>query len=166
MVAISRNHLQRHCVKGFRIRSYSGPHFPAFGPEYGEIPYSVRMRENANQKNCKIDHFWHIENLQPIFCSVFSRIRNAHWFRPHSQCSNILIFNPNFHEVITWIVTVFCDVFIENICKLITSWSSLITFKKRPKEKSDFTNSHFKILKIHKKLLRNFSVDKWNLIGF
>ena len=42
-----------HCVKSVRIRSHSGPHFPALGvnTENGEIlrisPYSVRMWENA-----------------------------------------------------------------------------------------------------------------------
>ena len=56
------------CVKGIRIPSYSGTHFPAFGlntdripTEYGEIrsicPYSARMRENAHQNNSEYGHF-------------------------------------------------------------------------------------------------------------
>ena len=35
---------QIHCVKSVRIRSYSGP-------------YSVKMRENTDQKNSEYGHF-------------------------------------------------------------------------------------------------------------
>ena len=38
-----------HCVKSVRIRSYSGPHFPAF--ELNMERHGVRMRENADQNN-------------------------------------------------------------------------------------------------------------------
>ena len=38
-----------HCGKSVHIRSYSGPHFLAFGLRIS--PYSVRMRENADQNN-------------------------------------------------------------------------------------------------------------------
>ena len=34
---------------GVRIRSYSGPYFPA--------PYAVRMRENSDQNNSEYGHF-------------------------------------------------------------------------------------------------------------
>ena len=51
----------RHCVKSVRIRSYSGPHFPA-SDWYWEIRsislYSVRTRENADQNNSKYGHFY------------------------------------------------------------------------------------------------------------
>ena len=44
-----------HDVKSVPIRSYSGSHFPAVRTEYGEIrsisPYSVAIRENADQNN-------------------------------------------------------------------------------------------------------------------
>ena len=40
-----------HFVKSVRNRSYSGPHFPAFGP------YSIRMRQNADQNNSENEHF-------------------------------------------------------------------------------------------------------------
>ena len=60
-----------HCVKSDRIRSYSGPHFPAFGLN---TPYNsnivrtirtecsvslrtVRMLENADQNNSEYGHF-------------------------------------------------------------------------------------------------------------
>ena len=54
-----------HCVKSVRIRSFSGPCFPAFGlntERYSvEIlrisPYSVRIRENTGHKNSKYGHF-------------------------------------------------------------------------------------------------------------
>ena len=41
-----------HCVKSVRIRSFSGPHFPAFG-----LNTEVRMRENTDQKNSECGHF-------------------------------------------------------------------------------------------------------------
>ena len=41
-----------NCVKSARIRSYSGPYFPAFG-----LMYSVRIRENADQNNSEYGHF-------------------------------------------------------------------------------------------------------------
>ena len=37
-----------HCVKSFRIRSYSGPHFPAFGLNTERYGVSVRI-----QSKCK-----------------------------------------------------------------------------------------------------------------
>ena len=48
-----------HFIKSVRIRSYSGPHFPAFGLS----PYSVRLQENTDQNNSKYGHF---------LCSVHS----------------------------------------------------------------------------------------------
>ena len=49
-----------HYVKSVRIRSYSGPHFPAFRlntERYSISPYSVRMRENRDQNNSEYEHF-------------------------------------------------------------------------------------------------------------
>ena len=50
-----------HCIKRVRIRSYSGPHFSRIRTEYGETlrisPYSVRMRENADQSNSEYGKF-------------------------------------------------------------------------------------------------------------
>ena len=45
-----------HCVISVRIRSYSGPHFPAFGLNV-DLIYSARMRENADQNNSEYGHF-------------------------------------------------------------------------------------------------------------
>ena len=62
-----------HCVKGVRIRSFSGPHFPAFGLNTNEIlsliPYSVRMRENTDLKNSRYGHF--SCSLSDYFCFNF-----------------------------------------------------------------------------------------------
>ena len=44
LLSQSRNMIQQHFVKSVRIRSYSGPHFPAFGlniSEYGHVLRSV-----------------------------------------------------------------------------------------------------------------------------
>ena len=47
---ISRLHFEAtHCVKSVRIRSYSGPHFPAFGL-------------NMDQNNSEYGHFLHIDS--------------------------------------------------------------------------------------------------------
>ena len=45
---------QMHCVKSVRYRCFSGLYFPAFGLN---SPYSVRLRENTDQKNSKYGHF-------------------------------------------------------------------------------------------------------------
>ena len=48
------------CVKIVRIRSYCGPHFPAFGlntERYSVSPYSARMPENIDQNNSEYGHF-------------------------------------------------------------------------------------------------------------
>ena len=39
---------EERCVKSIRIRSHSGPHFPAF-PHAPYLSYSVQMRENAGK---------------------------------------------------------------------------------------------------------------------
>ena len=65
-VRSEKNENGKHCVKSVRIRSYSGPHFPAFGlntERYGISPHSVRMRENADQNNSEYGHFLCSENV-------------------------------------------------------------------------------------------------------
>ena len=50
-----------HCVKSACIWSYSGPHFPVFRLNMESIsPYSIRIRENANQNNSEYGHFLRI----------------------------------------------------------------------------------------------------------
>ena len=48
-----------HCVKNVRIRSFSGPYFPAFGLNTARYtsPYAIQMRENTDQKNSEYRHF-------------------------------------------------------------------------------------------------------------
>ena len=55
-----------HCVKSVLIRSYYGPHFPAFGlnTEIRSMsPYSVQMRENVDQNNSEYGHFLRSDTL-------------------------------------------------------------------------------------------------------
>ena len=55
-------------LKVVRIRSYSGPHFHAFGQNIIRISlYSVQMRENPDQNNAKYEHF---------SCSAKSKCKN------------------------------------------------------------------------------------------
>ena len=53
--------LSSHYVKSVRIRSYPGPHFPAFGLNIEKnlrvSPYSNRMREITDQSNSEYGHF-------------------------------------------------------------------------------------------------------------
>ena len=44
-----------HYVKSVRIRSYSGPHFSAFG--LNTERYSLQMLENADPNNSEYGHF-------------------------------------------------------------------------------------------------------------
>ena len=57
-----------HCVKSFRIWSFSGPE------KYGKIrsisPYLVRMRENTDQKNFDYGHFSHNGDLQTFLANA------------------------------------------------------------------------------------------------
>ena len=47
-----------HCVKSGRIRSFSGPYFPAFGLHTERYSVkSVQMRENMDQKKSEYGHF-------------------------------------------------------------------------------------------------------------
>ena len=64
-----------HCVKNLRIRSYSGQHFPAFG-----LPYSVRMRENADQNNCEYGHFLRSESVPFIIERKKKFLKNSCFF--------------------------------------------------------------------------------------
>ena len=47
-----------HCMKSARIQSFYGPYFPSFwlNPNT-DTSYSVRMRENTDQKNSKYGLF-------------------------------------------------------------------------------------------------------------
>ena len=47
-----------HCIKSARIRSYSGPHFPAFGLNKKRYSVSLPMRKNADQRTLNTDTFY------------------------------------------------------------------------------------------------------------
>ena len=50
-----------HCLKSVRIRSYSGPHFPAFGLNTERYGVSLRIQSEcwkiADQNNFEYGHF-------------------------------------------------------------------------------------------------------------
>ena len=85
--------MYHHCIKYVRIRSYSGPHFPAFSriwTEYGDIPhispYSVRISENAGKMRIRIppnmDTFYAVSILLSIdyILWTFETIHNLYSF--------------------------------------------------------------------------------------
>ena len=51
-----------YCVKSVHIRSYSGLHFSALRIS----PYSVQMKENADQNNSEYMHFLRSDNKQKL----------------------------------------------------------------------------------------------------
>ena len=74
------DHRKYNCVKRVRSRSYFGPNFSRIRTEHGEIrsisPYSVGMRENADQSNSEYGLFlrsvWqNFESFIPNFFSLF-----------------------------------------------------------------------------------------------
>ena len=113
-----------HCVKSVRIWSYPGPYFPVFG--YRETlsisPYSVRMRENTDQKwlcpkffaltskNLVVFFKWSLRNIFLIFILKISpnghifvdspsiRRRNSTW----KVCRDFIDFERRIHlEIMT-----------------------------------------------------------------
>ena len=47
-------HFARHCVKSVRIRSYSGPYFPAFGLNKARYGVSLRVQSEYGKKRTRI----------------------------------------------------------------------------------------------------------------
>ena len=66
-------------MNSVHIQSYSGPHFSRIRTEYVEIrsisPYSVRMRENADQNNSEYSHFLRSE-LNDLDISIEHSVNN------------------------------------------------------------------------------------------
>ena len=54
-ICIRTSSQHQDCVKSLRIQSYSGPYFPTLVLRIS--PYSVRMRENTDQKNSEYGLF-------------------------------------------------------------------------------------------------------------
>ena len=101
-----------HCVKSVRIRSYSGPYFPAFGlnkETHSVSPYSIRMLENTDQNNSEYGHFsrsvsyW--KNGLPLDIS---------WLFPKIMPQNIVL-RSIFTRHIFWII-------MRKKIKLIEDW--------------------------------------------
>ena len=71
------NNILKHFVKSVRIRSYSGPHFPAvaLNTEISKriSSYSVLMRENTEQSNSEYGHFSHTANVDFHNCLYFAK---------------------------------------------------------------------------------------------
>ena len=62
----------KHCARSVRIRSYYGPHFPAFrlNMEKNSLSlYSVRMQEKTDQNNSEYRYFSRSKVLKPLFFS-------------------------------------------------------------------------------------------------
>ena len=72
-----------HCVKSVRIRDYSGSHFPAFGlnTERYIFPYSVRMRENADQNNPEYGDFLRSANVESDFFHFNASKKRSNCFK-------------------------------------------------------------------------------------
>ena len=78
--------LDKHGVKSFRIRRFYGPCFPAFGlcgELLGISPYSVQMRETADQKNYEYGNFLRRENsFTVLFTCIYDNV--THFIKPSS----------------------------------------------------------------------------------
>ena len=57
-----------HCVKSVRIRSYSGPYFPAFGPNRERYGVSLRIQSECGKIRTRItpnaDTFYAVSNIK------------------------------------------------------------------------------------------------------
>ena len=97
------------CVKSVRIRSYSGPHFPAFGLNISL--YSVQIQENADQNKSEYGHFSRLTTL--LKCSgkikdhryLISRLKQQYYFagtkfhKFWSYCQNLQNFIKAYNSV-------------------------------------------------------------------
>ena len=78
----NRHHLQlnKHSVKSVRIRSYSGPYFPAFGTDtkrYGEMEIRTRITSNT-------DNFYAAKMTAHNVAEIFNTVRIQTSVRIHS----------------------------------------------------------------------------------
>ena len=61
-----------HCVKGVRIRSFSGPHFPAFGLNTDICRVNIHIQSECGKIRTK-----KTPNMEP-FCRVFIAFKTIH----------------------------------------------------------------------------------------
>ena len=75
--------VQKHCVKSVRIRSYSGPHFSAFGLNAERYSVSLRIQSKCGNMRTRItpnkDTFWAVKYKNHSFITVHSFIV-SHFF--------------------------------------------------------------------------------------
>ena len=71
-----------HCVKSVRIRSYSGPHFPAFGLNMERYSISLRVQSECGKMRTKIipntDTFCAVTLSNCTSMWVLQRLNNLH----------------------------------------------------------------------------------------
>ena len=58
-----------HCVKGFRVRSYSGPYFPAFGLNTERYGVSLRTQSECGKMRTRI-----ASNMDTFMQCTFAKI--------------------------------------------------------------------------------------------
>ena len=75
---------KQHCIKSVRIRSYSGPHFPAFGPNPETYSVSLRIQSKCGKMRTRItpntDTFHAVQKVQ------FSIWPSWQWQNKEKQC--------------------------------------------------------------------------------
>ena len=110
-----------HCVKSIRIRSYSGPHIWSFILHIS--PYSVRMRENADQNNSKYVHFLR-SDLIMILWNIINFLDRVSSKTRGIQITKLLL--PILRKGKKW----------SEELQVFTSWKRLEVFIKKQKKKN------------------------------
>ena len=74
----------QHCVKSVRIRSYSGPHFPAFGLNTERYGVSLRIQSECGKMRTRItpntDTFYAVQVNKEVLFTVCCE--HCHYSRP------------------------------------------------------------------------------------
>ena len=92
IILLLKNNLATHCVKSVRIRSYSGPYFPASGLNTERFGVSLRIRSECGKirtrRTPNTDNFYAVN-----ICSLIINISGRYeWFilvrdHPFSTCA-------------------------------------------------------------------------------
>ena len=89
-----------HCVESVRIRSYSGPHFPAFGMNTERNGVSLRIQSECGKMMTRITpntdtfhavynyEFWHYKAI-PIYTSSVSLVKVSSYFWNRAKVWNL-----------------------------------------------------------------------------
>ena len=81
-----------HCMKSVRIRSYSGPHFPAFGLNTKKYSVSLRIQSECGKMRTRIApnrRFSYTGNWELVKSIVGTKLRRS-YVCLHSQAGNRL----------------------------------------------------------------------------